>query len=84
MQSVNDAQFLNITPLFVSSNRFAVSFAPAPVIVIIPPTSMYTSLKSHKLHLNIEVLNSVWLLVLYVPREPSFISTQFFALNLVG
>ena len=44
MQSVNGAQFLNITPLFLSFNPFAASFAPAPVIVTVPLTSMYASL----------------------------------------
>ena len=39
MQSVNDAQFLNITPLILPSNCFAVSYAPVPVIVIAPLTS---------------------------------------------
>ena len=51
MQSVNGAQFLNITPLFLSSNRLAALSAPAPVIVIVPFTSMYTSLESHKMTL---------------------------------
>ena len=40
MQSVNGEQFLNITPLFVSSNHFTASSAPAPVIVVVPRTSM--------------------------------------------
>ena len=40
IQLVNSAQFLYITPLFLSSSRFAASFAPAPVIVIAPLTSM--------------------------------------------
>ena len=44
MQSANGAQFLNITPLFLSSACFAASSAPAPVIVIVPLTRMYTSL----------------------------------------
>ena len=44
MQSVNGAQFLNITPLFPSSNRFAVSSGPAPVIVVVPLTSICASL----------------------------------------
>ena len=43
MHLVNGAQFLNITPLFGSSNRFAVSSSPATVIVIVPFTSMYGS-----------------------------------------
>ena len=43
MHLVNGAQFLNIMPLFLSSNRFAASSFPAPVIAIIPFTSMYVS-----------------------------------------
>ena len=44
MQSVNGAQFLNITPLFFSSNPFSLSSAPAPPVVMVPLTSRYTSL----------------------------------------
>ena len=44
MQSINGAQFLNITLLLLSSARFAASSAPAPVIVIVPLTCMYASL----------------------------------------
>ena len=36
MHLVNGAQFLNIIPLFLSSNRFAAASFPAPVIVIVP------------------------------------------------
>ena len=43
MHLVNGAQFLNIMPLFLSSNRFAASSSPAPVIVIVPFTSIYAS-----------------------------------------
>ena len=43
MHLVNGAQFLNITPLFLSSNRFAASLSHSPVIVIVPLTSMYAS-----------------------------------------
>ena len=32
----------------------------------------------------LEVLNLIWLSLLYVPRDSSFISTQFFVLNLDG
>ena len=35
MQSVNRAKFLNITPLFLSSNRFGASSAPAASIVLV-------------------------------------------------
>ena len=44
MQLVNDAQFLNITPLFTSSGLFALSSSPVTVIVVVPLTSMYASL----------------------------------------
>ena len=44
MQSVNGAQFLDITPLFLPFNRFAASSAPTPVIVIVSLTCMYASL----------------------------------------
>ena len=44
MKLVKCAQLLNITHLFLSSNRFAASSAPAPVIVIVPLTSMYAPL----------------------------------------
>ena len=43
MHLVNGAQSLNITPLFLSSNRFASSSSLSPVIVIVPFTSMYAS-----------------------------------------
>ena len=56
MQSVNGPQFLNITHLFHSSNRFALSFALALLIVEVPLTSIYASLQLHKRDFNIEVL----------------------------
>ena len=43
MQSVDGAQFLNITPLFLSSDLLfasVASFGP-PVIVIVPLTGIY-------------------------------------------
>ena len=43
---------------------------------------MYASLKSCKCDLNIKVLNRMSPLALYVSRDSSFISTQFFVLNL--
>ena len=48
MQSVNEAQFSDIT------SGFAVFQTD-----IVPLTSIYTSLQSHKLDFNIQVLNSV-------------------------
>ena len=44
MQSVNGAQFLNITPLSFSFARFVASLYPAPVIVMVPLTCMYALL----------------------------------------
>ena len=35
MQSVNGAQFLNVTPLILPSNLFAASSDPAPQIIVI-------------------------------------------------
>ena len=45
---------------------------------------MYASLQSHKLYFSMEFLNDIWLLVLHIPRELSFISTQFFVLDWFG
>ena len=56
MQSMDGAQSLNITPLFLFSNRFVASSALAPSNVIDPLTSMEASLYSHKIDLKIEVL----------------------------
>ena len=44
MQSVNGAQFSNITPFSISSNLFAASSAPNSSIVIVLLTSIYVSL----------------------------------------
>ena len=44
MQSMSGVQFLNITPLFISSNCLAASSFSAPVIVIVLLTSIYASL----------------------------------------
>ena len=54
MQSVNDAQFLNITPLFLSSNRLAASLSPTPVIIIVPLTSIYVFYNHIKLYLTLK------------------------------
>ena len=84
MRFANGAQFLNITPLFVLSARLAAAAYPAPAIFIVPLISIYESAQSHKLDFSIVVLNLISLLVLYSPLASSFISTQFFALNLDG
>ena len=80
IQSVNGTQFLSINFLLalfgLSPARTAIDIAPL--------TITYASLESHKTDLKIKVLSLIGLLVLYVPRESSFISTQLFVLNLVG
>ena len=58
MQSVNGTQFLNTTSL----HHYLVLLVLVLVkIDVVPLTSIHALLKSHKLDLNIEVLNSVWL-----------------------
>ena len=59
MHLVNGAQSLNVTPLFLSSACLAATLSPAPVIVIVPFTSMYESAKSHRFHLSIVVFNLI-------------------------
>ena len=44
MQLVNGAQFLNITPLSLSSARLAAALSRAQVIVIFPFTRIHASL----------------------------------------
>ena len=44
VQLVNGAQFLNDTPLSLSSACLAAALSPAPVIVIFPLTRMHASL----------------------------------------
>ena len=43
MQLVNGAQFLNATPLSLSSTCLDAALSPAPVIVIFPLTKIYAS-----------------------------------------
>ena len=43
MHLVNGAQFLNVSPLSLSSACLAAASSPAPVIVIVLLTSMYES-----------------------------------------
>ena len=43
MHLVIEAQFLNVTPLSLSSDYLSPALYPAPVIVIVPFTSMYES-----------------------------------------
>ena len=44
IQLIEEAQFLNDTPLPYSSARLATSSAPLPLIVIVPLTRIYASL----------------------------------------
>ena len=82
MQSVNGAQFLNITFLSV---LFASGSAAAVLLTdIFPLANRYGSLHSHKLDLSIDVLKLICLLAEYVPLDSSFISTLLFVLNLDG
>ena len=69
---------------FVCSYFVLVSSADSPVFIIVSFTSISKSLESHKLDFSIENLNLIWLLVLYVTCESSFILTQLFFLNLNG
>ena len=45
MQSENGAKYLNVTLIFLSSNRLATSSSHAPVIVIVSLTAIYALLK---------------------------------------
>ena len=76
------ARLLNITFLLV---LFALASAAAVLLtVIFHLTGIYTSLQSDKLDFNIVVSNLISLPVLYIPLNSSFISTQYFVLNLGG
>ena len=77
MQSGNDAKFLNITSLFLSSNRIAAASIPVPVIFIVSFTTIYASLSTHKFNFVFAVLNLIWLLVLQVPRASFFFLPSF-------
>ena len=74
MQLVIGAKFLNITfPLALFG-----AAAVADAIVVVLLTRIYVSLLSHKLHLNIKVLNLICLSLLHVPRDSSFVLTLIF------
>ena len=78
MQSVNRQVLSNIAfllPLFSAGTAAAV-FATD----IVSLTSIYAFSESHLLDFNIVILNFIWLLVLCVPHDSSFISNQFFDL----
>ena len=59
MQLIKGAQFLNITPLFLSSVCLAAALSPSPAIVILPLTIMYASLLLQRLYFSIVVLNLI-------------------------
>ena len=63
-QSVNGAQFLSTTSLSLLFGSAAGGGTGA--IVIVPLASICTSLKSYNIDHKIEVLNLIWLLVLYL------------------
>ena len=44
MQLIKRAQFLNATPLSLSSAHLAASSAPLPLITVVPLTRIYASL----------------------------------------
>ena len=66
MQLVNGALFLNAKNLFLMS---IIHLLFVFVRVISPFTTMYTSLKSHKSDLSIDVLNRICLFGLYLSSE---------------
>ena len=80
MQLGDGAKFLNI--IFLSTLFGAAAVYCATVMV--PLTTIYASLWLHKLDINVEVLNLIWLFLLYVPCHSKLISTQFFVLSLGG
>ena len=77
---VSGVQFLNITFLLALFTGAAAAAVFGTVINAL--TCIYASLKLHKIDLIIEVLDLMSPLKLYVPRDSSFISTQFPVLNL--
>lgn len=70
--------FIGFTFLPVFS---ATDSAPCLVTVMVPFTSMYTSMQSQKLNFNIIAFNLTWPLMLCVPLAWYFILTRLFALN---
>ena len=82
MQLANEAQILNIT--FLLTPLYVWPWAAVSSAVIVPLTSIYASLYSHKLDLGIEFLNLIWLSLLNVPRDLLFILIKFSVLNLDG
>ena len=62
MQLVNGA-------LFLKANFLSYASLFGSVKVIFPSTTIYASLKSHRSDLNIDVLNLIYLLLLYVTPD---------------
>ena len=79
IQLINGALFLNAKCLFFLLLLFV------PVTVIVPLTTIYTSLKSHKSDLSIGVLNFICLLCFYLSStlpDWSWTSIHFLEINL--
>ena len=55
--------------LFLSARFLSYALLSGFVTIIFPLTTIYASLQSHKSDLNIDVLNLICLLVLYVPLD---------------
>ena len=68
IQSINWAQFLIIISLSLLFGFITAGGTGATVIVSL--ANVYGSFQLHKLDSRMEVLNLIWVLVLYVPREP--------------
>ena len=64
MQEINGALFFKITCLFILSLSLS-----SALTVTITVTTIYASLKSHRSDHNIDVLNLIFLLVLYVSPD---------------
>ena len=64
MQEISDVLFFKITCLFISSLSLS-----SALTVTIPLTTIYASLKSRKSDLNVDVLNFICLLALYVSPD---------------
>ena len=74
---VNGTALLNIN--FLLALLFGWPWTAVFVTVIVLLTSIIILLKSHKIDLNIEVLNVISSSLLYVSRGSTFILTQFFS-----
>ena len=75
MRDINEALFLKVGFLFLLLLELV------PVTLIIPFTTVYASLYSHKSDLKIEVLNLIFLLTEYWPLDKSFNLIDLFVTN---